>query len=162
MHPNVGNMSRHALNGLCATYLEKWLLVGGVVLQNCRTKLKSLGPLGPTTCRVFAAYGEHRRTLRRFPGFFDTQDLLPGKIEHTLQSRNHFSRRQFCINFNGHNLKLYESIIKRLLASKTGGTLNKVALRHDQSSEKHSKRHQSFFNYTYRRGRKAMEVCKEK
>ena len=78
---DVRHMRRHFLHCFLSPQLQKLLLSSGFELEQRRTELKALGPLGPTARGVFAFDGEDGGAVGRLPGFFDAQDFVRGQIE---------------------------------------------------------------------------------
>src|SRR5690606_17946796 len=60
MDAGMAYMGRHQFQGFCPSLLQKFFLSGGIKLQNGRTKLKTLGPFGPSTGSIFSAGGKDR------------------------------------------------------------------------------------------------------
>src|SRR5262249_46971960 len=83
----VRDMRRHALDRALAAELEEFNLAGGVELQQRRSELKALRPLGPPARLIASADREHRRALLGTPAVLDRSNLRGGEIEEAADSR---------------------------------------------------------------------------
>jgi len=81
MDPNVRDMRGHQLNGLVAADLQESLLPGGVILQQRRAELETLGPFSPAPAGVPAFGRENGRPLARRPALFEIEDFAGGDLE---------------------------------------------------------------------------------
>src|SRR5262245_48799621 len=95
-------MGGHLLNRRAAPHLEKGFVARGVKLQKRRAELEALGPFRPAARRVTARDGQYRRAVFRFPGAFETEDLLRGQLEEPLNFWEQPLGRQAGINPDGH------------------------------------------------------------
>ncbi len=93
VHAHVREVRRHALDRARSTEFEECSIAGGVELQQRRSELKALRPLGPASCLIAPSNREHRRAVLRTPGVLDRADLRRREIEQPIDPGHQVARR---------------------------------------------------------------------
>ena len=93
MHTHVADVRGHRADGSLASVLEHLRITVGVILDNRRTELKPLCPLGPAASRVLSLYRKNRRPIGRVPRRADSIDFLAGNGPKTVYFRGYIMGR---------------------------------------------------------------------
>src|SRR5258708_6834746 len=75
---------RHPLDGPQASELQEVAIAGRVELQELRSELKPLRPLGPAARAIAAVDREYGRAVGRIPAPLDRLDLPRRQLEHAI------------------------------------------------------------------------------
>ena len=90
---DVREVRRHAVERAGAAELEEGAVARRVELENGRSELKALRPLGPAARAVASLHGEHRRAVFRTPALLERVDLRGRQREHAFNLRDQIARR---------------------------------------------------------------------
>jgi hypothetical protein len=92
VHAHVRQVRRHALERARPAEIQELTLACGVELQQRRSELEALRPLGPAARAVAPLDSEHRRTVAGVPGALDRADLGGGQLEQAFDPRQEIAR----------------------------------------------------------------------
>ena len=98
MHADVRKMRGHQAKRPIAADAEHFLITGGIILENRRTILESLGPLGPSPRGIFSLDGKDGRSVGILPAFFQGGYLGCGGFKNLVRRRFECGGRERGIN----------------------------------------------------------------
>src|SRR5262249_25688650 len=90
---DVREVRRHPLDRARTAQLEKRRLARGIELQQRRSELEPLRPLGPAAGAVAALDGTHRRAVFRPPRVLDRSDFRRRELEQPRDRHREIARR---------------------------------------------------------------------
>src|SRR5690349_2180009 len=95
---DVRHVTGHDFDGVSTCQFQESRIVGSIKLKQCRTKLKTLGPLGPTAGSVFALECENRRAAGWVPALLKGQNFAAGEFEHPTDLGKQVLSGEFAID----------------------------------------------------------------